>query len=178
MILMSGLVNKTGAWTHRSEGFPYNGAKNEVFSTGYPDDMFWMKKISTWEPIMKKNGSMSADEKISGPEGPLTADEINGKGGSGNGLVNPNLGLKSNGNNSNKKYYALMDYTPFIGYWDQMKLAQMMMKKSKDNMGDVYRVYTLIKKLGPPVMPNGKKDVLITAKGSELKLSYSYNPPQ
>jgi len=180
MILMSGLVNKTGAWTSRSEGFPYNGAKNEVFSTGYPDDMFWMKKISTWEPIMKKNGTMAADEKISGPEGPLTADEINGKGSGGNGLMNPNLGLKSNGNNNNntKKYYALMDYTPFIGYWDQMKLAQMMMKKSKDNMGDVYRVYTLIKKLGPPVMPNGKKDVLITAKGSELKLSYSYNPPQ
>ena len=172
--IMSGLVHKTGAWTHRPDGFPFKAAMNEVFSTSYPDDMFWMKNISTWEPLMRSNGSLSGNEKVVGPEGPLTADEINGKG--GGGLMNQNLGLNS-GNNK-KEYFALMDYTPFIAYWDQMKLAQGMLNKSKANMGDIVRVFSLIKKMGAPVMPHGKQDFSLTAEGSEVKLSYNYNPPQ
>ncbi|HEX2629357.1 MAG TPA: hypothetical protein VHM26_10100, partial [Chitinophagaceae bacterium] len=155
---MSDLNNNFSKWTSRPEGYPFNGVKMaDMFSYLYPAGMFWMKNINFYEPILKKRGDISSSEKIVGPIGPLTSDEINGGGGGLGGMVNNKLG---NNSAPQTKYYALMDYTPFIAVWDHLAWANKMLNEAKKKgASDLNKTYNLIKKMGLPKMPAGQQTV-------------------
>jgi hypothetical protein len=180
---MADLTNNFSRWTSRPAGFPFNGVEMaEMFSGQYPGEMFWMKSISFYEPILKKRGDLSGNEKIVGPIGPLTSDEINGGGGGGGlgGMVNNKLG---NNNAPATKYYALMDYTPFIAAWDHLALMNKILNEAKKKSGkDLNKTYNFIKKMGIPKMPSGQQKIILGGVGSgtqsNKELTYNYNPPQ
>ena len=155
----------------RPQGFPFEGAVKEKLFAGGPE-MFWMKNIQHYESLLKNAGTLSANETITGPEGPLTADEING----GGGFMNNNLGLKGNGGAEQKKYYALMDYTPFIAAWDHMIWLNAVLKEAKNV--DIWRAYRLTEKMGLPVhMPKGTQNFQIRGEYGKVSLFYNYYPP-
>ena len=142
-----------------------------------------MKGIQAFESALKSGGYLTGNEKITGPEGPLTADDING--GGGGGFLNNNLGL-NNGGQGVTKYYAIMDYSPFVAAWVHMKWVLSMFNEVNKDKADIWRAYKVTEKLGIPKMPGEKHTITFGAdagigtgvKNAEVKLSYNYNPPK
>lgn len=172
------IVNK------RPQGFPWEGIQpfGDPFTSGY--NMFFMKGIQNYESILKSGGYLKGNEKITGPEGPLTADDING--GGGNGFINNNLGL-GNGGQTPTKYYAMMDYSPLVAAWVHMKWVLSMFNEVKKDKADIWRAYKVTEQLGMPRMPVGEKHTVVFGadagigtghKNGEVKLNYTYNPPK
>ncbi len=169
----------------RPNGFPYEGLQydlgsNRIFSSG-GGTMFWMKDIKTWSPLIKttqNQAALKSNEMITGPEGPLTSEEIHGGGGGGGLGLNNGLKAGPNGggnNNDNKtKYFALMDYTPLIAAWDHYKWLNGVFKAAKNKGWDIWSTYQLTLKMGLPAkMPKfDKQHFYLHAQGSEIKMSY------
>lgn len=167
----------------RPPGYPFDkqnyGAGDILFTGGFR--IFWMKNIQAQEAELRKNGYLTGNEKIGGPLGPLTGDDING----GGGFVNNKLGL---GNNGPEKtvYYALIDYSPLIAGWAHAKWVSSFFKETNKVDADIYKSYKVAEKLGVPKMPGGKYEVNLQAdagigtggKTATVKLSYNYSPPK
>jgi hypothetical protein len=176
---MIDLKNKANLTWNRTPGFPFEGVQTTLFNSYM--SVSWMQNTKTYETILKDRGDLTANETITGPDGPLTANEINANG----GMMNTGLGM-ANGGAPTKKYYALLDYTPYIVAYDHMNLSKALLNEAKKlNGGAVTKTYNIIKKMGLPQVAKGGKTINLKAEPknstglpAKAELNYNYNPPQ
>jgi len=182
---MTNISNKSNLTWNRPGGYPFYGESTGaalVEPLSSKVGISWMNNIKFYESILKQQGTLKNNEMITGPDGPLTADEINGSSGSG-GMVG-GFGLGSNAAEK-KKYYALIDFTPSLLAYDHTYLTWNWLKAAnKISSGDVTVTYALIKKMGFPKIPSGNQTVTFYAKdptqggkAAKLELTYMYSPP-
>ena len=184
---MKNISDKAAKKWNRPKGYPYYasevtvGGLSSIFDNN--PGISWLTNIKNHEAVLLQKGYLKNNEMLTGPEGPLTSDEINGSSGGGGGMMG-GMGL---GNNApaKTKYYALIDYTPATLAYDYTYLTWNWLKAAKTiSSGDVTITYGLINKMGFPKIPSGNQTVTFYAKDptqggapAKLELKYLYSPP-
>lgn len=168
--------NSDLSW-ERPAGYPFNGESSSPFSKY--KDLTWIQNIKSYELSLHGYNYLKADEKLTGPDKPLSADEINNAG-SGS-MMNQGLGLSNAP--AKTEYYALVNNIPYIAAWDHMNIANAYLKEANSRSGsDLTKTWNILNKMGLPKMTYGPQKVNILAKvksgnGLPFKGELPYNLP-
>ena len=168
--------NSDLSW-ERPAGYPFNGESSSPFSKH--KDLTWIQNLASYESSLRGYNFLKSDEKLTGPDKPLSADEINNAG-SGS-MMNPGLGLSNAP--AKTEYYALVNNIPFIAAWDHMSIANAYLKEANSRSGDdLSKTWNILNKMGLPKMTYGPQKVSLLAKvksgnGLPYKGELPYNLP-
>lgn len=173
----------TNPWIVRPPFFPFYGKPAKAFSGDAPANVFWMKNVASFEPMMKSFKYLGANESLVAPEMPLTEAEVAAaRAGNSGGGYQPVGGLQTA---NHQGYYALMDYNPQIGALDKVALDQrwLNLAKSKD-ANTLWTTWQILQKLGDPKYPVGNHTINLRVIGQagshgatlEKPLQYNYKP--